>query len=138
MTSTALSPIIASLYVALGGAAGSLLRYQIGRAAGYFVGPASGFPWATLAINVVGSLAMGVLLGWLAKSNQSAPMAEAWRLAVGVGVLGGFTTFSAFSAEMVTLVHRGMILQCFAYGASSLLAGMAAFLIGLVLIQSAP
>ena len=138
MTSAALSPIAASLYVALGGAVGAVLRYQIGRAVTHLAGPGAGFPWATLVVNVSGSLAMGVLLGWLAKSSPTPQTGESLRLFVGVGLLGGFTTFSAFSAEMVTLVHRGMLLQGAAYGATSVIAGMAAFLIGLVVIQSAP
>ncbi len=138
MSSAALSPIAASLYVALGGAVGAVLRYQIGRAVTHLAGPGTGFPWATLVVNVSGSLAMGVLLGWLAKSSQTPQTGETLRLLVGVGLLGGFTTFSAFSAEMITLVHRGMILQGAAYGATSIIAGMAAFLIGLVLIQSTP
>lgn len=137
MTLTALSPLTASLYVALGGSIGALSRYQLGRAITYVAGPASGFPWATMIINVFGSLGMGVLLGWLARSNQSAAGAETIRLLLGVGLLGGFTTFSAFSAEMVTLIQRGQLLQCFAYGSVSLLAGMTAFLIGLVVMQGA-
>ena len=100
-------------------------------------GPHETFPWGTLAINVVGSLAMGVLLGWLARSALAAQTNETLRLALGLGLLGGFTTFSAFSAEMVTLVHRGFLLQALGYGSASVIAGMAAFLIGLVGAQSA-
>lgn len=81
---------------------------------------------------------MGVLLGWLAKSTLAVQTNETLRLAIGVGLLGGFTTFSAFSAEMVTLVHRGLVFQALGYGAASMIAGMAAFLIGLVGAQSTP
>ncbi len=137
MSSAILSPVYASLCVALGGAVGAVARFQLGRLITQMLGTASGFPWATLLINVGGSLAMGVLLGWLARGSQSVQMGEMLRLLVGVGLLGGFTTFSAFSAELVTLVQRGHILLSFAYGSISLVAGMAAFLIGLAMIQSA-
>lgn len=128
---------MASLYVAIGGGVGAVLRYQLGRTLTYMAGPNTAFPWGTLAINVAGSLAMGVLLGWLARSSMAAQTNEALRLAIGIGLLGGFTTFSAFSAEMVTLVHRGFLFQALGYGSASLIAGMAAFLIGLVGAQSA-
>lgn len=137
MTSTALSPFTASLVVALGGGVGAVLRYHLGRAVTHLAGPQHAFPWGTLAINVAGSLAMGVLLGWLARSTLAAHTNEALRLALGIGLLGGFTTFSAFSAEMVTLIHRGFLLQALGYGSASVIAGMVAFLIGLVGVQSA-
>ena len=78
---------------------------------------------------------MGILLGWIARSTQAVPSKEAITLFAGIGVLGGFTTFSAFSAELITLLHRGHMLLAFTYGSVSLIAGMAAFLIGLVAIQ---
>lgn len=137
MTTTSLSPFMASLYVAVGGGVGAVLRYHIGRAAVHVTGPNTAFPWGTLGINIAGSLAMGVLLGWLARSSLAAQTSESLRLALGIGLLGGFTTFSAFSAEMVTLVHRGFIVQALGYGSASVIAGMAAFLIGLVGAQSA-
>ena len=137
MTSAALSPVLASLYVALGGGVGALGRYHIGRLVAHWAGPGTGFPWPTLAVNVIGSLAMGALLGWLARGPVSAPTGETLRLLVGVGLLGGFTTFSAFSAEMVTLMHRGLLLQALGYGGASIIAGMAAFVIGLVGMQAA-
>lgn len=137
MTSATLSPPMATLVVAIGGGVGAVLRYHLGNAVSHLAGPNQTFPWGTLAINIAGSLAMGVLLGWLARSALAAQTNETLRLAIGIGLLGGFTTFSAFSAEMVTLMHRGMILQAFGYGSASVIAGMAAFLIGLVGAQSA-
>ena len=68
------SPLVATLHVALGGAIGSVLRYQLGRAMTHWLGAAGGharFPWATLAVNVIGSLAMGLLAGWLARHGDS-------------------------------------------------------------------
>lgn len=128
---------MATLTVAIGGGVGAALRYHTGNVVARMVGPHETFPWGTLVINIAGSLAMGVLLGWLARSALAAQTNETFRLALGVGLLGGFTTFSAFSAEMITLVHRGLLLQAFGYGSASVIAGMAAFLIGLVGAQSA-
>jgi CrcB protein len=132
-----ISPLMASLNVAVGGAAGSVLRYHAGRAASHMAGPENGFPWGTLGVNILGSLLMGVLVGWLARGSAEAQAAENVRLLIGVGLLGGFTTFSAFSAELVTLLHRGQALLALGYAAASLVAGMAAVIIGLVAAQSA-
>ncbi|MGB3711317.1 MAG: fluoride efflux transporter CrcB [Erythrobacter sp.] len=125
------SPGIASLYVALGGALGAVARYQLGRAAGWVAGPGAGLPWGTLIANVAGSLAMGVLMGWLARSGGN----EAIRLALGVGVLGGFTTFSAFSMETIQLLGRGQVGTAAAYVAVSVLAGLAALYAGLFMMR---
>lgn len=133
-----ISPFKASLYVAVGGAAGSVLRYHAGRAAGALAGEGSAFPWATLAVNIVGSLLMGALVGWMARSAPGEAAAETARLLLGVGLLGGFTTFSAFSSELVAMLHRGQAGMAAGYAAASLVAGMAAVLIGLVAVQGAP
>ncbi|WP_324076522.1 MAG: fluoride efflux transporter CrcB [Erythrobacter sp.] len=132
------SPLFASLSVAAGGAIGSVLRYQIGRLVTNLAGPGNAFPWGTLAVNIAGSLAMGALIGWLARGTLSEQSAEPLRLLVGVGLLGGFTTFSAFSSELVTMLHRGQAGLAAGYAAASLVAGMAAIIIGLVAAQGAP
>ena len=132
----ATSPIYASLTVAAGGAAGSVLRYQLGRAVSQVAGPGNNFPWGTLSVNILGSLAMGALLGWLARGSMNPQSAEPLRLLIGVGLLGGFTTFSAFSSELVTMLHRGQMGLALGYAAASLIAGMAAVIIGLVAAQS--
>ncbi len=86
------------LLVALGGAVGSVARYGVGVAAARVLG--LGFPWGTLIVNVAGGLAMGVL------AARVGPEHESLRLALGVGLLGGFTTFSAFSLETVRLMQH--------------------------------
>lgn len=132
----ALHPFIASLLVALGGAIGSVSRYQVGRWMTHWLGPqvVTAFPWATLAVNVVGSLAMGLLAGFLARHG---PGGEQYRLLLGVGLLGGFTTFSSFSLEMMLLLERGQAGQAFVYGAVSVLAGLSALYIGLIVMRIA-
>lgn len=131
-----ISPLVASLNIAVGGAAGSVMRYHAGRMVHAVAGPANAFPWGTLAVNITGSLLMGVLIGWLSRAAVDAQAAEPLRLFIGVGLLGGFTTFSAFSAELVTMLHRGQTGMAATYVAASLLAGAAAVVIGLVAAQS--
>ncbi|UPT61053.1 MAG: fluoride efflux transporter CrcB [Hyphomonadaceae bacterium JAD_PAG50586_4] len=91
--------MIQVLLVALGGALGSVARYGVGFAAARWFG--LGFPWGTLTVNVIGGLAMGVL------AARVGPGQEDLRLLLGVGILGGFTTFSAFSLETVRLMEQG-------------------------------
>ena len=89
----------AVLLVALGGAAGSVLRYLAGVAWPADVA-AGAVPWATLGVNVLGSFVLGVVVG-------AVPAGHAARLLVGTGVCGGFTTFSTFAAEAVALAEGG-------------------------------
>jgi fluoride exporter len=128
---------MATLNVAVGGAVGSVLRYHAGRLVTNLAGPDNTFPWGTLGVNIAGSLLMGVLVGWLARGTAEAQTAGNMQLLIGVGLLGGFTTFSAFSAELVTMLHRGQALLAIGYASASLIAGMAAVIIGLVAAQSA-
>jgi len=128
------SPLAATGLVALGGAVGAVARHQAGRGMTALLGPAavSAFPWATLAVNVVGSLAMGLLAGWLARHGNGG---ETARLLLGVGLLGGFTTFSAFSLELMVLIERGQGGSAFAYAEISVLAGVTALYIGLIVMR---
>jgi fluoride exporter len=130
------SQLVASLHVALGGAIGSVLRYQVGRGMTRVLGPAvvTAFPWATLAVNVLGSFAMGLLAGWLARQGNAG---EPYRLLIGVGLLGGFTTFSAFGLELMLLIERGQAGQAFLYAAISVLAGLSAVYMGLIAMRLA-
>ena len=132
---SALSPLAATLNVALGGATGAVLRYQSGRALTGWLGPqtVTAFPWATLTVNVVGSLAMGMLAGWLARHGGE--NSEQWRLLVGVGLLGGFTTFSAFSLELMLLIERGQSGLALTYALVSVLAGLIGLYVGLIAMR---
>ncbi len=115
--------LISSLLVVLGGGIGAWLRFVAGR----LIGQAS-FPYATLAVNIIGSMAMGLLMGWLARQGGDN---NGWRLLLGVGLLGGFTTFSAFSLEIVTLAQRGAVGAAAAYAALSLAGGIIGLIAGL-------
>jgi CrcB protein len=138
--SAVISPLMASLNVALGGAIGAVARYQLGRGMTHWLGPqvVTTFPWATLAANIIGSLAMGMLAGWMARHGGETNInSEQMRLLLGVGLLGGFTTFSAFSLEMMMLVERGQAASAVTYSAVSVLAGLAALYLGLIIMRIA-
>jgi len=127
--------VTASLLVTGGGAFGSWLRFATGRVWTLMIGPiaASAFPWATLTVNVVGSLLMGVLVGWLARHSAGG---EAWRLLLGVGILGGFTTFSSFALEFALFVERGELGLGAVYVGVSLLVGFGALFAGLAAMRA--
>lgn len=127
-------PLLATLNVAAGGAIGAASRYQLGRAVTHWMGAGMAFPWATLAVNVLGCFAMGLLFGWLARSGGGS---EATRLFVGVGLIGGFTTFSAFSLEMLQLIQRGSAGLAVTYAGISVAAGLGALYLGLMIMRTA-
>lgn len=121
-----------SLLVVLGGGIGAWLRFAAGRLFGL-----SAFPLATLSVNLIGSLAMGLLAGWLARHGaDGGEGGESWRLLLGVGLLGGFTTFSAFSLELVNLIQRGEGTMAALYAALSVLGGIAGLFAGLALART--
>jgi len=117
------------LQVALGGAIGASGRYLTGVAAIRLMGP--GFPWGTLAVNVLGSFVMGAVVVALAhlSANRFAPLLM-------TGVLGGFTTFSAFSLDALTLWERGQQALAVAYVGASVVLSLAAIVAGLGLARS--
>jgi fluoride exporter len=119
------------LLVAIGGALGASLRHGVNLGAARAFGTA--FPWSTLAVNVLGSLAMGALFGWL--SQRSADAASPLRMFLATGVLGGFTTFSAFSLDAVSLWERGASAQAVIYVAASVAISIAALITGLAVTR---
>lgn len=89
-------------YIALFGGLGSVLRYGMTNAV--FLMGARGFPYGTLTVNIIGSVLIGIVYVWLYERTGAGPE---WRLALITGLLGGFTTFSAFSLETVQLLQVG-------------------------------
>ncbi len=119
------------LLVALGGASGSVLRYLVGHWSLRQFGPA--FPWGTMIVNIVGSLLIGLLAEFIARRLDAS--AEV-RLLLVTGFLGGFTTFSAFSLDALTLFERGATTIAVVYVVTSVAVSLAAVMGGLALGRS--
>jgi CrcB protein len=120
----------AFLVVFLGAGLGGALRHGVNVAALRFIG--SDFPVGTLAINVVGSFVMGLLAAWFA---LKADPGQAWRLFLTTGILGGFTTFSAFSLDAILLWERGQAGAAAAYVAMSVALSLLALFAGLLVVR---
>ncbi|MGY1731403.1 fluoride efflux transporter CrcB [Geodermatophilus sp. SYSU D01045] len=113
---------------AVGGALGALARWGVAEA---LPSPAAGWPWATLLVNLTGCLLMGVLLGLLTTGPE-----PPWvRPLLAVGVLGGYTTYSAFAVEVALLTDAGRVLLAAAYVLASVLGGVLATAAGLVAVR---
>jgi CrcB protein len=112
--------------VGIGSFVGGVTRYLLGRAILAAAGGA--FPWHTLTINVTGSLAIGVLGALLTRWGE--PANATLRLLLMVGVLGGYTTFSSYSLELLTLAQQGRWTAATTYGVGSTLLGLAACALG--------
>lgn len=106
--------------VMVGGAFGSAGRYLVGTVFLRTYGP--GFPWGTLAVNLIGGLLMGILVGVLARMSAGGEQA---RVLLGVGVLGGFTTFSAFGLETFMMIDKGQVGTALLYVAASVIGAVA-------------
>ncbi len=117
------------ILVAAGGAIGASARHAVNMAAFRLAGPA--FPWGTMAVNLVGSFLMGLLAAVLARRFGGST--TELRLFLGTGVLSGFTTFSAYSLDVVVLWERGAFLSALAYAAGSVAFALAALIAGLML-----
>ena len=119
------------LIVFLGGGFGAVCRYLFGVVVVRLSSPAQG-PLATFLINVMGSLLMGLLIGALARTTG---VSDRWRLALGVGVLGGFTTFSSFSLEAVMMIERRTYALAAAYIIGSVAFGLVGLMLGLSIMR---
>jgi CrcB protein len=118
--------------VALGGGLGAAGRYLVNVASLRLFGPY--FPVGTLVVNVLGGFLMGLLAGWLALRASGGE--QALRLFLATGVLGGFTTFSAFSLDAFLLWERGAVVQAAAYVAASVLLSIGALVAGLATVRA--
>ena len=116
--------------VAMGGAAGASARYLVSVGALKWLGP--GWPWATFTVNMLGSALMGILASWLIHKGDEGEQA---RLLLATGVLGGFTTFSAFSLEVANMIERKAVLSAAGYAIGSLVLGVAALFLGLLIAR---
>ncbi|MED5549843.1 MAG: fluoride efflux transporter CrcB [Pseudomonadota bacterium] len=124
------------LLIAAGGAGGAVSRHLVGQAVLRWLGPQMplGLPWGTLAVNTGGGLAMGLLVGWLALAGRG-EASHYIRLAGAVGFLGGFTTFSAYSLELATMIERRAYALAFGYAAGSVLLALGAVFAGLIIMR---
>ncbi|MGH7036269.1 MAG: fluoride efflux transporter CrcB [Stellaceae bacterium] len=119
-------------WVGLGGAFGSTARYAVGVLAGRWLG--TGFPWATLFINVGGSFLIGVFAESFALRWDTS---QAMRAFLVVGLCGGYTTFSTFSLDVATLINRGANLSAALYAFGSFVLALAALYAGLHVMRAA-
>ena len=119
------------IWVALGGAIGASARYFVGVQALRLMGP--GFPWGTLSVNIVGSFLMGVLIELLALKIN---LPQDVRHFLTTGVLGGFTTFSAFSLDFAVLYERKAHLLAWSYMGASVAGSILALFAGLWLMRA--
>ena len=115
------------LAVAAGGAIGAAMRHGVGLMAVRHL-PA-GWPHGTFAVNILGSFLMGFLISWLAFRGEGGP--QELRLFLATGILGGFTTFSAFSLEVANFVRAGDVTKAALYAGLSVALGLAALFLGL-------
>jgi len=121
------------LLVFIGGGIGSALRYGVGRVSLVLIGP--NFPAGTLAVNVVGCFLMGALAEWLAFRDTG--MGQGAKLLLTTGILGGFTTFSAFALDAVVLWQRGATATAALYVFASVIFSIGGLLAGMALFRSA-
>lgn len=122
--------MINTLVVFVGAGLGGVLRHGVNSAASTWLGIA--FPYGTFAVNVIGSFLMGLLVGYFALKGSTIPHAQ---LFLATGVLGGFTTFSAFSLDAIALWQRGEILLAAAYIIGSVILALLALVCGLWLAR---
>ena len=116
--------------VFLGGGLGAALRHGVNLLSARLFG--TSFPWHTLIENVTGSLAMGLLAGYFAFKTEPS---QAWRLFLTTGILGGYTTFSAFSLDAALLYERGQIGLAALYVLASVVLSIAGLFAGLALVR---
>lgn len=125
-------PVSLALVVA-GGAVGTTVRALI---ESRYAAPAGGFPWATFGINVAGALLLGILVEALALVGPGEPARQRLRLTLGTGLLGGFTTYSTFVVESVSMATTGGVTLAAGYDIASILAGYVAAFGGMAAVSA--
>src|SRR5262245_52693813 len=123
--------VFAFLVVFIGGGLGSILRHALNQLSSSFLGP--DFPYGTLSVNIIGSLAMGLIAGWFALRGGGG---QTLLLFLTTGILGGFTTFSAFSLDAALLWERGQAARALLYALGSVIPAIAAVFFGLVVMRA--
>ena len=118
------------LLVFFGGGLGATLRHLINLTCARCVG--TSFPWGTFIINITGSTVMGLIAGYLALKGEAS---QPWRLFIMTGILGGYTTFSAFSLDTAVLYERGELGLAAAYVLGSVVLSIAGLFAGLALVR---
>ena len=124
------SSLTAYLLVALGSALGGACRHAVNVGSARLLG--TGWPYGTFTVNVVGSFAMGLIAGYLALRGQAS---QAWLLFLTTGILGGFTTFSAFSLDVALLFERGRLDLAVLYVVTSLALSVGGLFLGLAIVR---
>lgn len=123
--------MLQAFFVFIGGGLGALGRWGFGLAAARLWG--SAWPWGTLGVNVIGGFAMGLFMGHLMKTGAMSPSNDNLRLFLATGILGGFTTFSAFSLETARMIEAGHWTNAGIYTLASVILSVVAVFAGMAL-----
>jgi fluoride exporter len=125
--------MLQALLVFIGGGLGAIARWGFGLAAVRLWGNA--WPWGTLGVNVIGGFAMGLVMGHLMKTGAMTPTNDNWRAFLATGILGGFTTFSAFSLETAKMIEAGHWQDAGLYSIASVVLCVVAVFAGMALAR---
>lgn len=120
-----------TLLIGAGGALGAMARYLLSSLVTQVMG--TQFPWGILCVNLAGCFAMGLVAG---AGLQAIPLSDGMKAFLATGILGGFTTFSAFSLDAVQLVERGQSMDAAFYVIASVTGSIAALIAGLALVRA--
>jgi fluoride exporter len=126
--------MLQALLVFVGGGLGALGRWGFGLVSTRLWGHA--WPWGTLGVNVLGGFVMGMVMGQLMKTGAMTPTNDNWRLFLATGVLGGFTTFSAFSLETAKMIEAGHWQNAGLYSVASVVLSVTAVFAGMALSRA--
>ncbi|MFN3854803.1 MAG: fluoride efflux transporter CrcB [Phreatobacter sp.] len=122
--------LVGFVIVFFGAGLGGAARHAVNLAAARLLGTA--FPFGTLAVNILGSMLMGLIAGWFAFKGDAS---QHWRLFLTTGILGGFTTFSAFSLDIALLWERHDLLALLTYVSTTFIVSVASLMAGLLLMR---